>query len=76
MDLGDDTVDLITFQKKRVKIPSEYDYYVVELSPDKYQLLVSELKQLNVRKEIIQLLAFNKAIKDEIEYRWDSKDIL
>jgi len=58
----------ISYSRRKVTIPKEYDTYLIELKPDEYRNIISELKGSGIREEIIKKLDYKQATKDDLVF--------
>jgi len=73
--MTDSHIELYPKSIKKVEIPEDYDYCVIEIRPDDYESLIRRLRDACIEDDTINKLAFNKAIRNDIEYSWKSKKL-
>ena len=66
-------ITLPVLYKQSITIPKDYDYYIIELTPSEHKFIVQNLRELNIRDEIIEKLNCNKTTKGDMIYIFSKK---
>lgn len=53
-----------------VRIPEEYDSFLVEFKPDEYHKLIEDLKAYNVSEDILKRLKYSRALKGSYIFKF------
>jgi len=75
LDKQDKKINMYRLEIEKIDIPEDYDYCIIEIKPDDYKKLISRMRQVGVEDELINKLAFNRAARGFIEYRWGLKKL-